>query len=84
MSYCRLGADSDVYLYDSSDRIVCCWCRLGGGDFHAASYQEMFWHLVRHRSAGHRLPEGLLETFVELAEEDEGQGGARRGNDDHG
>ena len=28
MSYCRSGVDSDVYVYQSRDGIVCCGCKI--------------------------------------------------------
>lgn len=28
MSYCRVGVDSDVYVYPARDGIVCCGCKI--------------------------------------------------------
>ena len=63
MSYCRFGwGGSDVYVYEASEGIVCCACKLVG-HFTAATPEEMIAHLGQHRRANHCVPH---EAIAEL------------------
>lgn len=65
MSYCRMGEDSDVYLYCGPEGIVCCSCRLQklrgypyvySPDFILKDQHSAIMHLALHRARGHRVP----------------------------
>lgn len=82
MSYCRWGADSDVYVYRSRiatgtpgagnrDCWICCACTISEADRDDLVYsrEDMIAHLGRHRARGHAVPERALERLrAELAE----------------
>jgi len=73
MAYCRFGRDSDVYVYEGEHGIECCRCRLlDVAFFTAAGPAGMMEHLLAHRAAGHRVPDGALRELRDeagLAEE---------------
>ena len=61
MSYCRFAWDgSDVYVFESSQGIECCGCRLGE-TFVTSMPEEMIQHLAQHRRAGHYVPDYAVE-----------------------
>ena len=78
MSYCRFAWDnSDVYIYEGSDGLICAGCRLAdhfvapvGDDDDAedrkAGVKIMLTHLRMHQAKGHVVP---MYAPAELAEE---------------
>lgn len=71
MSYCRYGADSDVYLY--ADAITGGWTCHGEheppGVADCKTLRAVLDHLTWHRSQGHKVPERVFErVLVELAD----------------
>ena len=68
MSYCRLGYDSDVYVYESKRGLECCGCKMLG-DYHTRSYDEMISHLEKHIEAGHAVPSHVIPWLKEESEE---------------
>ncbi len=82
MSYCRWGADSDVYVYATAypDRdnhgrtryvLICCGCKLLDGDTAAERRSEaaMISHLEQHRAAGHKVPAYAIERLLKEMEQ---------------
>jgi len=64
MSYCRLGEDSDVYVYLSTDNhLHCCGCLLKG-EFRTDRYSAMLDYLGEHRALGHRIPSDAVEKLA--------------------
>ena len=67
MSYVRVGEDSDVYVYSSTDyRIHCCGCPYVASrttSFSTADPTEMIEHLEGHLEFGHKVP---ARAFVRL------------------
>ena len=60
MSLCRFAADCNVYVYESQDDLLrCCGCWLDG-DFSCATDSEMVDHLLKHREAGHLVPDNVI------------------------
>lgn len=59
MSYCRMGPDSDVYVFRTfGDVYSCCACRLSA-DRQSQSFvtaADMLHHLHAHLEADHRVP----------------------------
>lgn len=73
MSYARMGRESDLYIFMSSNYLVCMGCRLlsidaplemDGASFYAKSTQEMVDHVVSHREFGDLVPEGIEESLL--------------------
>lgn len=72
MAYCRFG-EADAYAFctwhpeDRSKRMFeCCACSLDEGSFPLfETAEELFWHLVKHRLAGHFIPDGALNEIME-------------------
>jgi hypothetical protein len=74
MSYCTLGPDSDVYVYESFDAVdhsripiwVCSQCRLqdGSRDFWARTRPEMIAHFQAHELRGHRVPSSARDRLL--------------------
>lgn len=72
---------SDVYMYEHvAGFIVCQECLLGGSiEFspHNAPgrtfkrYSEANSHLIEHRKAGHKVPDGALEMTSAITPEDD-------------
>lgn len=64
MSYARVGADSDVYVYlDGDDGLIhCAGCLLlsssCGGKYR--SIGDALVHLVDHNRVGHKVPESAI------------------------
>ena len=75
MSYCRMGEDSDVYVFASGGgRLECCGCRLpGSGWWGTTSRKAMMQHLHEHKRAGHKVPN---RAFMRLWRESEELGEA--------
>lgn len=83
MSYCRMGPDSDVYLYPSIHGYTCCSCRLAEprkteGNYytyhpdHVLSHPiDTFFHLLRHRETGHKVPEQAFNMLIDEIVESE-------------
>lgn len=66
MSYCRLSADSDVYMYWSTEGSVICFaCRLQewGESQSFSTFQAALDHLGRHRLWGEKVPECAFEDL---------------------
>ena len=61
MSYARRGPDSDVYVFDDGNLIVCEHCSLLG-TFESRP-AEMLAHLQRHVEADHRVPDYAIERL---------------------
>ena len=68
MSYCRLGDNCDIYLYEHYKRgWRCCWCVLPDflnnredeniEDFEMYTLQAVLDHIEDHRRVGHKVPE---------------------------
>lgn len=83
MAFARFGDNSDVYIFEHTDRVIdgehvkVCWsCALLNGSvahFETTSLGLMISHVEQHRKARHRIPEHLIET---LANEWESEGAA--------
>lgn len=69
MSYCRWGADSELYVYMSVNGSLCCTgCPLNGYDsYYADNTPEFLTHLKEHREAGHVFPD--IEDFIQRNDE---------------
>lgn len=63
MSYCRWGADSDLYIYESGGGFVCCSCALDVRSVTVDSEKAMADHVRLHVAADHRVPEHLIEDL---------------------
>lgn len=64
MAYARWGCDgSDVYVFASvGGGVVCCCCDLDAkAGFRTNA--EMIEHLLKHREAGHTVPEYAIERL---------------------
>lgn len=61
MAHARLGPDSDIYLYSQGGSLCCCWCQLGREEL--LEEADVVAHLEAHVAAGHKVPEGLIDTF---------------------
>lgn len=65
MAYCRFGPSSSVYVFEHvGGFLTCCGCRLGDF-FDTTSRSEMIEHLNQHRSAGHTVPQFVLDMLAE-------------------
>ena len=72
MSYARFGWEgSNVYVYaDVGGYLNCCACILGDdGRFYSTG--EMLNHLVKHRMAGHTVPDSCIEELEADREEND-------------
>jgi hypothetical protein len=69
MSYARWGAESDVYVFGTGDRLICCECTLDvvDGSFICDTPLEMIAHLVTHVVAGHRVPYSAVGRLADEA-----------------
>lgn len=59
MSYCRWGADSDVYVYPSGPAIICHACSLtpdSSANWPCHTRAQAVEHLAQHTAAGHKVP----------------------------
>lgn len=58
MSYCRIGADSDVYLIKSGEAWLCMSCSLTKHQVTETlpSRRAALLHLAWHERAGHKVP----------------------------
>jgi hypothetical protein len=68
LSYARMSAESDVYVYDSGEGLVCFACTLAeyAAEFRSDSRSQMLNHLRQHVELGHRVPR---RAFARLSEE---------------
>lgn len=67
MSYCRMGEDSDLYIFGAGDdSIECCGCPLLEGirTMWSPNAYSMLNHVFEHIKAGHRVPDYTLERLV--------------------
>lgn len=70
MSYARLGAGSDVYVYASDGGVVCSGCLLDDAPDPVLDRRGMIEHLLAHRRAGDAVPAGAIDRlWAELVEE---------------
>ncbi len=69
MAFCRIGKDSDVYMYETSgNTIVCCGCVMGKVEAtEFILYRDAIGHLRKHHSWGHKVPEGVIEGLEDYA-----------------
>lgn len=69
MSYCRFGADSDVYVYASGrGDFVYCQCPSKNGDVVLRRRKLMLAHLLDHRAGGLMVPDDAIKRFeLEIA-----------------
>ncbi len=65
MSYCRLGDDSDVYLFPSYDVFICYMCKLRKDENNRKfkTLREVLKHLNRHIKAGHKVPKYAFDRI---------------------
>lgn len=70
MSYTRFGPDSDVYVFMSDEGIECCGCPMGGS-YTARSTDEMVAHLAAHVERGEAVPDDVVPSLLEDANENE-------------
>ena len=69
MSYCRMGADSDVYVIHSVFGGMVCYCDDEVGPM---TKPEMVEHLLEHRAEGWQVPQRALDRlYREIAAEEE-------------
>lgn len=67
MSYCRFSQTSEVYVYENPrGGITCCFCSLSTESVDLDTPEEALVHLIRHRRAGHKVPQC---AFAQLLEE---------------
>ena len=66
MSYCRFGADSDVYVFEASWGFCCCACILGerGHEPNLPTPADAIAHLDRHVEAGHLVPQYAFDALA--------------------
>lgn len=75
MSFCRMGPESDLYIFNHSgfDDVVCFACLLLDQspdvqdvyNFHTRSLQGMLNHVQEHRDAGDAVPDDLEAKLKE-------------------
>jgi len=66
MSYCRFSHDkSDVYVFRNEHNLYeCCTCKISeSGYFTCKKKEAMIKHLMKHRKAGHVVPEYAIEKI---------------------
>jgi hypothetical protein len=68
MSYCRFGADSDVYVVGYDGGFECINCRSVKGNqrsWYGDDHGELFHHLlVDHLAKGHMVPDAAMDRIV--------------------
>lgn len=69
MSIVRWSDESDVYVYNSAEGLVCFDCLLRGNNFVTKSYQVMIDHLLEHREYGHKVPQYAIDELARLLKE---------------
>lgn len=71
MSYCRIGPDSDVYVYrDMEGEYNCCGCSLvPEGPVKFPHLAGIKYHLMCHRAMGHKVPSYAFDRIKEEMEE---------------
>jgi len=59
MSYCRFAEDSDVYVYETRDAVICSGCSIER-KFHAEFFKwgDIIEHLHNHEKNGDKVPSG--------------------------
>lgn len=70
MSYCRLGPDSDVYIYptttDGREVIACHACSMSGGEtMFMKDAAEMLAHVGKHKAAGDKVPADAISRLLD-------------------
>jgi len=63
MSYCRLGADSDIYCYYHVGGYYEVWSGAGGHQFKTA--KETVDFLRERKEAGDKVPDYAIESLLE-------------------
>lgn len=82
MSYCRISATSDIYLFEmcptSAHRELdirayeCGWCILANYDRTVLwTHGEVLAHLKEHARAGHKVPTRVMRHFALFAKVDQ-------------
>jgi hypothetical protein len=68
MSYVRMSAESDVYVYNSGVGLICFACTVveGAAEFRTQLRSQMLNHLRQHVELGHRVP---TKAFARLSAE---------------
>ncbi len=61
MAYCRMGEDSDVYMYNSGVGWICC---CGVDDVVLETREEALQHLLQHRDKGDRVPQSAVDRLI--------------------
>ena len=71
MSYCRMGDESDVYVFKSTfGYIECCYCPLESKSVQLETRKQALAHLIKHRRHGHQVPQEVFDRLqAELKEE---------------
>jgi hypothetical protein len=76
MSYTRFRpGKSDTYIYGDGSRIYCVACRLhpdGAGWYDTQSFTSrtvLLAHMLRHRRAGHKMPQYAVWRVVKEVED---------------
>ena len=60
MSYCRFAEDCDVYVYETSDEVICAGC----GSFW--KWNDLIEHLRQHEKEGDKVP---AEVYLRLTQQ---------------
>ena len=70
MSYCRFGADSDVYLFYCHG-VECCGCRLKDSTVRPIrmEYKVAIAHVKEHIAAGDLVPDHVIPSLEEELED---------------
>ncbi len=63
MSFCRLGPDSDVYVYESDRGLECCFCSLRNSSPYKTA-RGMLKHLAIHRRRGDKVPQDAINMLL--------------------
>ena len=64
MAYARFGRESDLYVYEQADGIVCLRCKLNeSGTTITTTRSEMLRHREEHRRAGDKVPEHAFDEL---------------------
>jgi hypothetical protein len=65
MSFARLSATSDVYVFTSDRGVECCGCALDTSALWPpvffTDFETLAAHLREHQAAGHKVPPELLD-----------------------
>ena len=64
MAYARMGAESDVYVYQGPHRFHCCGCILAGYEVTTDTPEQMAEHLQKHQREGHKVPTRAIARLM--------------------